>query len=365
MPLVGHNVPTWQGQLFCVTGGTTAYPRLVVYTPQVWEHSVQLKEELLRVYGVSSTSRVLICHPFMPWSIGMVHTEAALRCGADVYPIGLNANQPSFIQLINLIRPTHVCGSARTLIRLAQSMDASALQEAGTVFVAGELLNDVHRRQCEALWQRPVVNVYGMAELDMLGAQLPNSKALSLMPGFEFQLTQGQERVPMAVGQSGELLVRRLASETVSDSAWYATGDWITVEDQQDFEPFGRLWTITLHGRVDESVSLMDGTLILGQHIDRLLAQSDELSEAQLSVKQSPTGDELELRCVVNPTVINVCDQTLRDRLLNINIDLSDCYNHGLIRAFEVRCVTEAELVKTERGKVCRVVQEPSYAESA
>lgn len=151
------------GRLAFVTGGTSRAARLVEYDRARWQRSVQCKAAIFSAHAVGPANRVAVCHPFAPWAIGQVDVEGALACGASVFPFGLNITSPEIQDLMVRVRPTHLCGGARNLLWLSKALRERSvslvLPSDGALFVAGEILAQGVREQCEADWQAPVVNL--------------------------------------------------------------------------------------------------------------------------------------------------------------------------------------------------------------
>lgn len=370
----------WSGRIHYLTGGTTRLPRVISYDARRWARSVGVTRDVLAAHGVDATSRIAICHPFAPWAIGMVFAEAALQCGASVYPLGLYAGQPSFRHLLTNIAPTHLCATARNLITWAEGAgpitsanghdgnghhalesilqgDANGNGHHPTrrrvAFVAGEMLTEANRVACAEAWSADVVNVYGMAELDTVASELPGVEGLVLTPTLEAGiLTDGSIAAPTD-GMRGGLMLRDRA-----DGRWYRTGDLVSVTGRTSPDaPWPSSWIIEVLGRQEETVTLSDGTMIGSDHIRHITESRPEVTRVQLVVRRTLRGDEIEIRCVLS----DACADPPREIIplfLESSIDIADSHRHGVIVSVTAIATSEAELVTTPRGKIPTFVEE-------
>jgi len=336
------------GRLFHLTGGTTARSKVVRYDPGRWARSVAVKRKIFHAHGVDENARVAVCHPFGLWSIGQVHVEGALACHADVYPIGLSALSPEPLQHLIDARPTHLCGGARHLLQLA---DLAAKLERPlanrgmqAIFAAGEPLTSGVRAACAAAWGAPVFDVYGTAEFDALGAELPKSPSMRLVNDFEFGVHSGNGVHALSAGATGSLCVR--ADE---HTAWFDTRDLICVVDTDGPSGFGA--GIHIRGRKDFAVSLPDGSAISELQVSRLVAETPSLASAQLHVVHQGSTVELHLLYVPHP-LSEVNADALSDRVRDINVDVADSVRAGVVRRIQLRSLADEGLYfNTARGK--------------
>jgi len=350
------------GKVYYLTGGTTSIPRMIGYDIGRWRRSVHITAEILSAHGVNSTSKVVVCHPFAPWAIGPVFTEAAMSCGASVYPLGLSVGQTSLLHLLSKVNPTHLCASARNLVVWGMRMRSEGIEIKGRkrrkAFVAGETLTHGLRSRCSSLWSADVANIYGMAEFDTVAAELPETSELVLVPYFQYSLLTDGIQTSLQPHQTGELLVR-----DSHDAEWFRTGDRIRVLNlvRESTSNWRNTWTIEFLGRLEESAFLADGTLLGLSQIDALLTACRELLQIQISIVHSNTGDRLRILCVPEFSSVQVDTNKILKSFLASSIDLQDSYEHGVIEMIEIMQVSTEELVQTPRGKFPRIVEREEY----
>lgn len=336
-----------------VTGGTTGQPRLVKSAAPRMRRSIRRKAEAMRYHGVDKSARVAVCHPFEPWSIGPVHLEAARVCGANVFPVGLNVNDEPFQNLLADFLPTHVCASGRNLIRLGEDLirrkRAHVLRSTTKVFLAGSPLQDSERGMINEMWGSEVVDVYGLAQFDMVGCELDQAGALSLVPHLQFSLNDPGR--PLVPSHSGELIVR----DRAESERWHPTGDLVDVIGTSTWPDAKRSAThlVRVRGRVDLTVAFGDGSAISEMQVRELLTRFPSIMDVQLQIRRHPSGDVLHVLYVRHHgDEVGAVDEALvRSAFLHINIDVADAVRHNVIRDCTVREVQPGDFQLTQRGK--------------
>lgn len=313
-----------------ITGGTTRSARLVSYDSDRWERSISVKAKLLSRIGINEHSRVVVCHPFSPWSIGQVHVEGVLRCGGDVYPFGLNCLTSEIMRFMAEAKPTHFCGGTHFLMRIAQVAKEQGfnieLPSGGCLIVAGERLTVANRNECEVMWGAPLVDMYGMAEFDAIGCELPDQQGIALCSDFEYALAKDGTVLSLARGALGELLIRN-----PGEDSWHSTGDLVGTLNMIDTED-GFTACIEMLGRADLTVNFSDGSAISEIQVSNLIQRFPWVKSIQLQVFRRTDGDIIRAVCLPTEWRFDLDFPALRDAILNINVDVADCYQQGVIR---------------------------------
>jgi phenylacetate-coenzyme A ligase PaaK-like adenylate-forming protein len=349
--------------LIYLTGGTTGRPRLIRYDRSRWNQVVHAKMRILQAYGVGADDRVLICHPFAPWAIGPVHAEAAWLCGAHVFPVGLGFDTPEIMELIREFAPTRIAGGARILIRLHELLlrGGRAPESASTLFVAGSPLTPEVRQEAAACWNAVVVDVYGMAEFDALGAEIDGSNGVLLLPHLDFALRGNDGSVAACTpGASGELLVRW----TLNDE-WVATGDSVKIVGQRAWPGDTRqVPAVALLGRMQPTLHLSDGSAISEAQVSMVQRRFAAVKYLQLFCETESGRDVLVARVVLlrdgaaAEDVDSLVEGLIR-AIREINIDVADAVRSNSIGAVRALICSEGDLFVTTRGKMPLVVQSP------
>lgn len=345
------------GRWLYLTGGTTANPRIVEYDRERWAASIAAKLRLFELYAVGPSSRVAVAFPFAPWAIGSIFAEAAFLAEATVLPLGLSALEDPFSSVLSEFRPTHLCGSGAVLARLGRKQSDRLNHRVDTLFVAGEKLTTDTRNELISQWDAQVVDIYGMAEFDMVAAQVPGLKDLALIPHLQYWIaTEQEELLPLATGCEGELWIAELEA-----GPRHATGDLVRVKSKADHWRNGLpSYAIEIIGRIDGAVSFADGSMLAPVHLQATMNRFPSISALQAVVRRRVAGDELELRYVSAAGGAEMIDHNaLCKALLDAAIDVQDSLRHGVITKFHARAVAADALSRTARGKIPAILLEP------
>ena len=328
---------------------------MVAYSAVRYQQSVRVTAEVLSCHGVGPFHRVAVCQPFDPWAIGGVFRDAALLCGADVLPLGLNVLGESLWASLLEHDPTVICGSASVLIRLGKGLSThgSLPSRQRLIFHAGEPLPSPLRLECAEIWQAKVVNVYGNAEFDTLGSDGVIRQGLILAPHLAYALFNRARRKPspLTPGHTGELLIRPRGL-----ASWFRTKDNVRV--LRSSTTADRLWpgsfVIEHLGRLDNSIQLPDGTIVHGKSIHALQRR---LPIVALQVHSYKSVKHPSLRILVIPSNgTQLRPQIVRRALLQECFELSDAVKHDVV-SLTVKIATLHEMDRTDRGKVRTFVE--------
>lgn len=334
-----------------ITGGTASYPRVIYYSPQRWEQAIEAKARMFADYSIGEGDLGAICTPFEPWSIGRVHLEGALRTGASALPLGLTLATDATLEILASCSPTFICGGARYLAKAGARCKElyPRIKPPNYIFVSGEKLTEELRRKTEAAWGGQVVDVYGMAEFDLVGYERPGkSGVFQLTEQFEYGLLERPGVItPTKPNRSGELCIRRR-----QDEDWFPTGDFVTVRGQSDHTSHARQVSVCFEHRIDVTVSLGEGSFVSEKQLTALSKLFD-IEFLQLHVVRQDRADLIRL---LLPRDFPQSDNEVVKALFNLNLDLADAVTSSAIELIVSRC-SQDELKATERGKQPLVVE--------
>lgn len=304
--------------------------------------------------GIDGTSRVLVLHPMSPWAIGVVFSQAALLCGAQVLPAGITLQPQTLLNLCSAFRPTVICAGARNLLRVLDDFRkddiAAKFGDVCLVITAGEPLAKDIRSLLEQRLQCYVRDIYGCAELDAIGVEDLGLRGHWLVPDLSFALERDGRKVQLSEGMTGILLGRHKGSKN-----WHRTGDVVTVLACNDSTgPWGTP-LIALMGREKIRVKFGDGSAIGEeqlQHVRHTLG----VQEIQLIVTRSRRGDAVELLYLPSFGTF-VPPEMAINALLAQCVDFADAWRAGCIRTLDARPVHHlTELAETERRKAPTII---------
>lgn len=342
------------GTLFFITGGTTGAPKLVAYADGRFQDVVQTKRRMLAHCGVDAASRVLVLHPMSPWAIGVVFSEAALGCGAQVLPAGIALQASTLLGLCEAFRPTVVCAGGRNLLRLLKEIPAGSrvgpFEDTRLVLTAGEQLDDRVRSTLQEQLHCDIRDVYGCAELDALAVEQKDGRGHWLVPDLEYMLEVEGRPLALTRGLIGILLGRHHHG-----GSWHRTGDIVEVlADDDSASPWGTP-LIAIRGREGMRVKFGEGSAIGQLQLDQV-REKLSLRALQLVVRRSPAADRVEIiYCAAGKAAIP--PEAIVNALLAQCTDFADACSAGCIAELRARAVADVTgLLETERQKAPAIV---------
>ncbi len=337
-----------------VTGGTTGQPKLVHRSEHQWQMAIAAKSEMFSDYGVGTNDKVAVFHPGPPWAIGQVFFEGALRVGATSMLLGLPGMRQEMRGLIEEFDPTVVCCTARVALRL--SIEFESVQKSyqpRLVFAGGETLSKGTAHTLKQRFGADVVDVYGMAEFEMVGYQpVGLAGVFKLVRGLEYRVLNSVtgKTESLAPGKKGELALRR-----DNEECWHKTGDLIQVIEHSSSGNEENQF-VSMIGRKSEVGSLCEGSQISAVQL-KAVAEACKVSFVQAAIAHGADGDRVKLLVLCDDQGPKVEPQAVVEKLLSVNVDLADAYRDGAVRAVTAELVDESKLVRTLRGKLRHVVE--------
>ncbi|MDO6967112.1 AMP-binding protein [Rhizobium alvei] len=345
--------------IFYLSGGTTSRPKIIEYNALRWKQSTAVKARLMRAWGVDHSARVAVCHPFSPWAMGQVFVEGALHCGAKVLPLGLEANQRPIFEYLKQFDPTHFCATASNLARWGRAFEpfaGSRGPKSRVVLTGGEKLTPAKRAAVEQLWDIQAVDIYGMAEFDMIASELPERTGLWLVPEYNYFIRAAEGVTEGICDQAeGELCL------CVPGGGVHATGDLVRVLSSGLVKEYDwhESFAIEVLGRINETASTSDGAMITSAHVVAIIEEIPELEAIQILIDHRVDGDEISIITELKSGLR--MQPEIRQRLMSVftdcNIDISDSIRHGIVAAVAVHSVLERPFITTRRGKTPRVLE--------
>jgi acyl-CoA synthetase (AMP-forming)/AMP-acid ligase II len=326
---------------YFISGGSSGVPKSVSYDPLGWKYIILDTASVLRVYGVTSESTVLIAHPSFPWDIGEVFAEASILCGADAVCYGLMAGEESLFSQWSSMRISHIFAPPHLLLSWA-AMNVKPITGLKLI-VAGDCLNASTERRIRELWQpADIRRIYGSSELGTLGYQFqPEANQLCMNPRFSYWL-EGNKSPKM--GDIGILVIApKCGGEII------VTKDKVRVCDSDRGTPiWDKTFVMEFIGRNDRALTLSDGTTIHESVIASLLDKF-RLERAQCIYKRDKDGEALILKYVCSDLSVN--EGEIRKEFLNLVPELCDEFAESTYDVTLIR-VGHSDLEMNGRGKV-------------
>lgn len=323
-----------------ISGGSSGVPKSVSHDSLKWEYTILDTASVLRVFGVTSGSTVLIAHPSFPWDIGEVFAEASILCGADAVCYGLMVGKESFFPRWSNLDISHIFAPPQLILNLA----AKNLKPITgmKLIVAGDCLNASTEKRIRELWQlADVRRIYGLSELGTLGYQFrAEDSHFCMNPRFSYWL-EGNESPK--VGDVGNLVITpKYGGEPI------ITKDKVRVGNGNQGTPiWDRTFVIEFLGRTDLALKLSDGTTIHESVITSLLGQF-RLDRIQCVYKRDKEREALVFNYVSPDQTVNE-NEFIKD-LLALVPDLCDEFAETTYD-IRIRRVADSDLETNERGK--------------
>lgn len=342
------------------SGGTGGQIRLVAHTEVEWKGIVVDTALVMRTYGVSSGSRVLIGQPSFPWSIGQAFADAAISCGADAVCLGSHVAHFGLAKKALEMGPDVLIVPPRLLLLWTRA-GIQPLPSVGIV-VVGEPLPSWLEAQLVASWRpRWVRRIYGHSELGTLAYQATDHSAfLQVNPRFDFAihpLKESEVRIP---GAAGRLVVTSLDSGLVVDTCDVAR----VLEGCTGSTPWAGCHLLQVVGRVFPTLYLADGTAIEVKFLEELQRQWNLGAVQLVHSPANGTHQKISIFLVASRSVdldgfrTAVLETAPELRRLGLSADGWD------VPEVEVRQVAFDDLRTTSRGKIPLMIDECSHPES-
>jgi acyl-coenzyme A synthetase/AMP-(fatty) acid ligase len=326
---------------YFISGGSSGIPKSVSYDPIGWKYIILDTASVLRVFGVTSGSTVLIAHPSFPWDIGEVFAEASILCGADAVCYGLMAGEEALFSQWSSMSISHIFAPPHLLLSWT-AINVKPI--AGLkLIVAGDCLNASTERRIRELWHpADIRRIYGSSELGTLGYQFqPEAGHLCMNPRFSYWL---EENESPKVGDVGNLVIApKCGGEKI------VTKDRVRVCDSNQGTPiWDQTFVMEFLGRNDLALTLSDGTTIHESVIAFLLGKF-RLERAQCIYKRDKDGEVLILKYVCSDKTVD--ESEIRKELLDLVPELCDEFAES---TYDVRLIRvgHSDLETNGRGKV-------------
>jgi len=210
---------------------------------------------------------VLVRFPYAISAVAhMVHTAAQLK-QACVIPASSRSTISPFPRIINLLRKLEVtvlAGLPQQAVLIAEAAELMGLEPASdfpklrAILTAGEPLTNGRRRLLESIWNVPIFDVYGMAEIGTAVVDCEFGRPHPLEEYFIFELLGEDLQSEVKPGELGYLVVTTLRKRA-TPMIRYLTEDRAKITCQEC--ACGREVLLGVHGRKQDTISTGDRVL--------------------------------------------------------------------------------------------------------
>jgi phenylacetate-coenzyme A ligase PaaK-like adenylate-forming protein len=249
--------------------------------------------------------------------------------------------------------PTHICAPATLVLEWLKGFSGFGTGKLKNlkIFHAGEHLNSATTEELSQCFGAKVINIYGLAEFDSVGAQVDIEPELILSPHLCYALHVEGQSEPQALrqGLKGELLIREHRLQK-----WYRTRDLVEVQKENcknslwDGQP-----AIIYLGRKDHVMVLPDGAKVSDAQVRAALLTCNHIVRfGQLQMIRPFGGVAKLVFCFVvdRKTYHGAAHSIVKKALLGACLELADATRCGVV-SLKVKCVSPNELLTTTRGK--------------
>jgi phenylacetate-CoA ligase len=216
-----------------VTGKPLFYPR----SASDVDDSLAAFARNLRFAGLRAQDTFLCSLPIGIHPAGQQMVRAAELIGAATVWAGAGNQTPSAtqIELLHDLGVTVWCGMASFGLQLAHLAEGEArpLAESGvhTVMTTAEMLSSSKRALLAKLWGARVVDLFGMSEIGLMGAECGRRPGLHVWRDDSFcEVLDPDTHAPVEVGAVGVLCVTPVSGGTAIPFVRWLSGDVVRME---------------------------------------------------------------------------------------------------------------------------------------
>ncbi|MGH7804010.1 MAG: phenylacetate--CoA ligase family protein, partial [Candidatus Binatia bacterium] len=223
------------------SGGVTGRPLFYPRTHADIEASLEGFANALRLCGVGGSDVFLCSLPIGIHPAGQQTARAAELLGAAAIWAGAGNQTPSAaqIELVHELRATVWCGMASFGLHLGHLAEAAGKSLADsavhTVITTAEVLSPKKRELLERLWGARVLDMFGMSEVTLMGAECGRRPGLHVWRTHSFcEVLDEGTLEPVKPGEVGVLCVTPLRTGNAVPFLRWLSGDVVRIEEGCD-----------------------------------------------------------------------------------------------------------------------------------
>lgn len=310
------------------TSSTTGSPKRVLFTSRDWQDAAVHRASCLASLGVGSDSFAAVVLPFGPWFSGDNLSDALLRLGASVLPVGLyEPHLPGAIRLMDNVGVNVLITTPSVAMILTRFSSPSNIKK---IILVGEAVSNNLRAQLAAHFGVVPQCLFAASE-SVLGAESPDEPSIFVWDPDLLHLEVLTEEKEVREYGIGELLVTRRYGEAMP-LLRYRLGDRVELLPADSGMP-----KFIYLGRIGHAFSLVSGVKVGRAQLDQYL---DDLATpvhlAEFTIGHTQDGDHLHIR-LGGTGLLHTPDQ-IRNSFIASSLDLSDAYNCGFVQVTAETC---------------------------
>jgi phenylacetate-CoA ligase len=221
------------GEYFVLaTGGTTGERGIFVYDRAGWELAVANVLRFQRLIGILPTTRTIGIGAPSPLHISN-RLFAQLQAGHAAAPrLAVTTPLAEVVAALNAYQPELLSTYPSFLRRLAEEQRAGRLKIAPRLLrSAAEALTPDVRELARAVWNAPVINIYGATEVGVLGQECEQIAGMHLAEDLFVMEVVDQTNRPVPAGVQGAKVLVTPLTNYVLPVIRYELSDLVTMAD--------------------------------------------------------------------------------------------------------------------------------------
>ncbi len=314
---------------FWRSGGVTGRPLFYPRTQADVDVSLVAFARSLAIAGVTRDDTFMCSLPIGTHPAGQLMIRAAEILGAAGIWAGAGTQTPSItqIELIHDLGVTVWCGMASFGLHLAHLAEAAGrpLTETGVrrLVTTAEPLSRSKRALLEALWGARVVDVFGMSEITLFGAECERRRGLHVWTDHVFcEVIDPASLAPVGPGEPGILCVTALKGADATPFLRWLSGDVVHLEHGCDCAE-ADMPRLVHSGRTTDFFKVKGVNLNHGELEDALFAVPDIRDFRVIVTSSDRLRVEIECADGCGPSTSRAVDALLSERFgLRASVEL-------------------------------------------
>jgi len=330
--------PEELGISFSTTGTTkTSYTVHLTRNDFMQWLVAKARDALVKFIGLTDSDIIANTFGFGLVQPGCEYTFGAIEAGAHVYPVGTGTltSSKETIRIIGQREVTTVFATPYYAMRLTDVALEMGINPADLCVkrfvVTGETLTCAARKRIEESWCAEVFNVFGMAEVGVVGAECKAHKGMHILSDYLYpELTNLQALTPDESIQMGELVLTTIGKLGMP-FVRYNTCDLVALTNDKCSCGFSNTSITAHYGRSDGMIKIK-GKGVYPSRIEEALLSTPELSsEYKIVIDHGTYFDSITILAEtqkgvkVDEMFIETLTRKIKDEVgLNLSLKICD-----------------------------------------